>query len=41
MNLIFEYVALYVMSRSMAKVCNILMYIFSAMIFVSFMLDYV
>jgi hypothetical protein len=39
MNLNFGYVALYGMSRSVAKVCMILMYIFSVMIFVSFMLD--
>jgi hypothetical protein len=39
MNLNFGYVALYGMYRSVANVCMILMYIFSVMIFVSFMLD--
>jgi hypothetical protein len=39
MNLNFGYVALYSMSRSVAKVCMILMYIFSVMIYLSFMLE--
>jgi hypothetical protein len=39
MNLIFEYVALYGMSRSVANVCMILMYIISVMIYLSFMLE--
>jgi hypothetical protein len=38
MNLIFGYVAPYGMSRSVAKVCMVLMCIFSVMIYVSFML---
>jgi hypothetical protein len=41
MNLNFGYVALYGMSRSVTKICMILMYIFSVMIYLSFMLDYV
>jgi hypothetical protein len=39
MNLNFGYVSLYGMSRSVVKVCMILMYIFSVMIYLSFMLD--
>jgi hypothetical protein len=39
MNLNFGYVALYNMSRSVAKVCMVLMYVFSVMIYLSFMLD--
>jgi hypothetical protein len=38
MNLIFGYVALYGISRSVTKVCMILMCIFSVMIYVNFML---
>jgi hypothetical protein len=38
MNLIFGYVSLYGMSRSVTKVCIILMCIFTFMIYVSFML---
>jgi hypothetical protein len=38
MNLIFGYVALYGMPRSVTKVCMILMCIFSVMIYESFML---
>jgi hypothetical protein len=41
MNLNFGYFTLFVMSRSVAKVCMILTYIFSVMIYLSFMLDYV
>jgi hypothetical protein len=39
MDLNFEYVSFYGMSRSVAKVCMILICIFSVMIFVSFVLD--
>jgi hypothetical protein len=39
MNLNFGYVALYIMSRSVAKVCMILMYIFLVIIYLSFMLE--
>jgi hypothetical protein len=39
MDLNFGYVALYGLSRSVAKVCMILTCIFSVMIYVSFMLD--
>jgi hypothetical protein len=39
MDLIFGYVALYGMSRSVTKVCMILICIFSVMIYLSFMLD--
>jgi hypothetical protein len=41
MNLIFGYVAFYGMSRSVAKVCMILICILSVMIYLRFMLDYV
>jgi uncharacterized membrane protein YwzB len=41
MNLNFGYVTLYSMSRSVEKVCMILICIFLVMIYVSFMLDYV
>jgi hypothetical protein len=41
MNLIFGYVALYGMYRSVEKVCMILICIFSVMIYLSFMLEYV
>jgi hypothetical protein len=39
MNLNLGYVALYGMSRSVAKVCMIFICIFSVIIYVSFMLD--
>jgi hypothetical protein len=39
MNLIFGYVTLYGISRSVAKVCMTLVCIFSFMNYVSFMLD--
>jgi hypothetical protein len=39
MDLNFEYVALYGMSRSVTKIGMILMYRFSIIIYVSFMLD--
>jgi hypothetical protein len=41
MNLNFGYVTLFGISRSVAKVCMILIFIFSVMIYLSFMLDYV
>jgi hypothetical protein len=40
MNLIFGYVALYDISRSVTKDCMILMCVFSVMNYVSFMLVY-
>jgi hypothetical protein len=39
MDLNFGYVALYNMSRSVAKVCMNVMYIFSVIIYLSFMLE--
>jgi hypothetical protein len=39
MYLNFGYVALYSMSRSVAKVCMVLMYIFAVMIYLIFMLE--
>jgi hypothetical protein len=39
MNLNFGYVVLYIMSRSVTKVCMVLMYIFAVMIYLSFMLE--